>query len=129
MAKDTGFFRGQGGTIFKMDLPLRENYQDQVDKGTLIPITEAVVEVEGGEGEGMHYRLAREVNEGPAETAAQGQAPEDPDAVPAGSIEKVLEWVGADKDRAASALDAEQAKGDKARSSLVKTLSEMLETA
>ncbi len=116
MAK-TGYFRGAGGTIFKMDLPLRENHQDQVKNGTLVEVLGEVVEVQGGEGEGIHYRLAEPKTEAV-----------DPDAVPTGSVDKVLEWVGDDRDRAQRALMAEQSKGDKARASLVKTLSEKVST-
>lgn len=42
--------------------------------------------------------------------------------VPDGSISDVLDWVGDDPARARAALDAEQAKGDKARSTLVAKL-------
>lgn len=42
-------------------------------------------------------------------------------------VDDVLAWVGDDKDRAREALDAETAKGDKARSSLVTQLTAIVE--
>lgn len=49
----------------------------------------------------------------------------DGDGVPEGSAKQVLEWVGDDKERAAMALDIEQAKGDNARSTLVASLTKL----
>jgi hypothetical protein len=47
----------------------------------------------------------------------------DPDGdVPDGTVAAVLSWVGDDTDRARSALDAESAKGDRARKTLVDAL-------
>lgn len=37
-AKETGFFRGAGGTIFEMDLPLAEPYQYQADRHQLVRV-------------------------------------------------------------------------------------------
>jgi hypothetical protein len=48
------------------------------------------------------------------------------DGVPDGTIAQVQEWVGDDRDRAALALTAEQAKGDGARSTLVAALDKLL---
>lgn len=56
-----------------------------------------------------------------------GATPAVPDAVPDGKVAEVLAWVGDDKDRAAKALEAEQAKGDKARTTLTGPLEELLE--
>lgn len=53
--------------------------------------------------------------EEPAEAAAEEQPASD-------KIEDILEAVGSDADRAAAALATEQAKGEKARSSLVAKL-------
>lgn len=47
------------------------------------------------------------------------------DAVPDGTAKDVLDWVGDDKERAAMALDLEQAKGDNARSTLVASLTKL----
>lgn len=38
MAKETGFFRGAGGGVFEMDLPLPDPYQDQIAKRTLVRV-------------------------------------------------------------------------------------------
>lgn len=46
----------------------------------------------------------------------------DPDAVPDGTIAVVLDWVANDPARAQRALEAEEARGDKARSTLVADL-------
>lgn len=117
MAKETGFFRGPGGTIFKMDLPLSENMAAQVASGALSPVTGNVVERPGGEGEGTHYVLVHE----PADDVEA-----DPDAVPNGTVADVIAWAEADPaNRALKALGVEMAKGDKARSSLVKALGDL----
>lgn len=47
------------------------------------------------------------------------------DEVPSGAITDVLDWVGDDSDRAQRALDAERAKGDRARSTLVSDLEQI----
>lgn len=49
------------------------------------------------------------------------------DEVPAGSVAQVTEWVGEDAGRAARALEAEQARGEKARASLVAHLTKLLD--
>lgn len=49
----------------------------------------------------------------------------DPDEVPR-TVAEVIAWVGDDKDRAQRALDLEQDKGDRARSSLVDALTDLL---
>lgn len=51
----------------------------------------------------------------------------DPDAVPDGTIAVVLDWVGDDPEKAQRALDVEEAKGDRARSTLVADLSAIAE--
>lgn len=45
--------------------------------------------------------------------------------VPSGSAREVLDWVGDDPERASAALDAEQAKGDDARTTLMARLSRL----
>lgn len=47
--------------------------------------------------------------------------------VPNGTVADVMAWVGDDPDRARRALDAENAKGDKARSTLAATLTSIVE--
>lgn len=37
-AKETGFFRGAGGGVFEMDLPLAEPYEYQVTRGQLVRV-------------------------------------------------------------------------------------------
>lgn len=49
------------------------------------------------------------------------------DGVPEGSARQVMEWVGSDPERAAMALDIEQAKGDNARSTLVASLQKLVQ--
>lgn len=51
----------------------------------------------------------------------------DGDGVPDGAVNAVLAWVGEDPGRAAQALDAEQAKGEAARATLVAKLSKLIE--
>lgn len=46
-------------------------------------------------------------------------------SVPDGSAKDVIDWVGDDRDRARAALDAEQAKGDDARTTLVAKLTKL----
>jgi hypothetical protein len=50
------------------------------------------------------------------------------DSVPEGTTKEILAWVGDDKERAASALDAEKAN-EKPRKSVVEPLEEMLAEA
>lgn len=111
---DTIRVRGEGGWEFDMDVPddptKRELFDDAVANGRLTILS------------------APEVDE-PSDPA--------PSDVPDGSIDKVTEWVrGGPEDqeptegweqRAADALAAELAKGDDARSSLVKLLSPLVE--
>ncbi|MEV6344136.1 hypothetical protein [Actinoplanes sp. NPDC051851] len=54
------------------------------------------------------------------------QGDEDPDEVPVGTVDEVLAWAGADKTRAARALAAEEAVGDKARKTLLAQLHDLL---
>jgi hypothetical protein len=63
----------------------------------------------------------------PVEEVASGPAVDtDGDGVPEGTIPQVEEWVGDNHERAAQALEAEQAKGDAARSTLVASLEKLL---
>lgn len=105
------FFRGAGGVIFEMNLPLSENMQGQVDKGTLTVVAGPVHTLTDDAG------ISRFV---------AGPAPVDTDEVPVGTVKAVTDWVGADKDRAKRALDAENAT-DKPRATLVAALTELLE--
>ncbi len=45
--------------------------------------------------------------------------------VPDGTAKDVIDWVGDDRDRARAALEAEQGKGDDARTTLVARLSKL----
>ena len=49
----------------------------------------------------------------------------DPEAVPDGTIDEVLAWVGEDADRADRAADAERARGDRVRKTLLEKLAEV----
>ncbi len=50
----------------------------------------------------------------------------DPDAVPDGTVDAVLVWVGDDTDRAGRALEVEQGDGGKNRKGVVDPLTELL---
>lgn len=54
-----------------------------------------------------------------------GEPVDDPDAVPAGTIQNVLDWVAGDKDKAGRALDVEQAAGQP-RSTLINQLQQLI---
>lgn len=118
---DTAFFRLPGGTIQEMDLPLPETMQDQVNAGVLRPVAgpvKAVVQTFDERAGGSITRFVQ---------AAPETGETDPDAVPAGTIDEIMTWVTADPtNRALKALMAEQAKGDKARVSLVKSLGDLV---
>lgn len=49
MAKETGFFRGAGGVIWRMDLPLPALMGEQLAKQELVRVEAEWVEGEGGE--------------------------------------------------------------------------------
>ncbi|MFI9558864.1 hypothetical protein [Nonomuraea endophytica] len=59
-------------------------------------------------------------------SGSTGDTPADGGAVPAGTVEEVLAWVGDDHERAAQALAAERAK-ERPRSTLVARLTELVE--
>jgi len=61
------------------------------------------------------------------EPAGDNPPPPDPDAVPDGSAEKVLEWVDGNPEKALRALEAETA--GKARKGLIASLEKLLEAA
>lgn len=69
---ETGFFRGAGGVVFEMDLPLPEVYADQVTKQLLVRVN----------SDGSPY-------DGDAADASEGAAPHKP-------AENALkaDWVG-----------------------------------
>jgi hypothetical protein len=68
--------------------------------------------------------LAQELREVPAVFRIVEDPPPgpDPEAVPEGTIAVVLDWVNNDPARAERALEVEEAKGDRARSTLVADL-------
>lgn len=68
----------------------------------------------GGQGDGQEN----------SEADGTGGEPPAGGAVPAGTVEEVLGWVGADRERAAQALAAEQASA-RPRSTLVARLTEL----
>lgn len=52
--RETGWFRGAGGVVWQMDLPLPENMADQLTKGYLTRVNDdgsPYVEQAGGESE------------------------------------------------------------------------------
>lgn len=72
----------------------------------------------------------RLVADGWAPAGTNAPAPTDDgqnDEVPSGSVAELTDWVGEDRGRAARALEAEQARGEKARSSLVAYLTKLLD--
>lgn len=75
-AKETAFFRGEGGAVIEMDLPLGEVMQDKVTRGTLRRVNE----------DGTPYREPAE--EGAEEVVEEPQVPR-----PAVNASKA-EWVG-----------------------------------
>lgn len=125
-----GYFRGAGGTIWSMDLPLKELYGGQLAKGELVRVnadgsswTGGTTPVVGGRevaADDRDLEIARlraqleELQAGPGPTA-------DLDAVPVGTVAAVLGWVGDDRERAARALEVETA-AEKPRSTLVGAL-------
>jgi anti-sigma factor ChrR (cupin superfamily) len=118
---ETAFFLLPGGTVQPMDLPLSEVMQDQVNAGVLRrvdgPVAKVVQEFEERAG-GSITRFVQ--------ASGSAVAAVDPDAVPAGTIDEILAWVGNDTDRAGRALDAEQAARSP-RKTLVTTLTELVE--
>lgn len=60
----------------------------------------------------------------PASSEADDQDPTDPEAVPSGTAEDVLAWVGDDQSRALRALEAEKA-GDNPRTTLIGKLEKL----
>lgn len=55
---------------------------------------------------------------------APAEAPVDPDAVPDGTVQQVLDWVGEDQAKAVKALEVEQA-AERPRSTLVDALQKL----
>lgn len=109
---ETVTVRGEGGWEFEQDVPAegtvqRELFDDAVAKGRLVILSEP-----------------------------EPSDPVDPSSVPDGTIDSVIAWVhGASEDdsptegwdeRAALALAAETAKGDDARSGLVRLLTPLV---
>lgn len=125
-----GYFRGAGGTIWPMGLPLPELYGGQLAKGELVrvnedgsPWTGGTTPVTGGRevaADGRDLEIAR-LRAQLEELQAEPGPKVDPDAVPVGTVAAVLGWVGDDRDRAARALDAENA-AEKPRTTLVAAL-------
>lgn len=115
----SGYFKGAGGVIFELDLPLSENMQAQVKAGTLFPVVEQVTE------KVVHVEKTREGEEVPTTKLVLANAAAAADGVPTGSPKAVMAWVDGDKDRAQRALDAENA-ADKPRSGLISDLTALL---
>ena len=95
---ETVYIRCDNGSVMEHDLPLPSGIADRVDRG--------------------HLRL---VNADGSEITAEPEPIVDPDAVPDGTVAAVLGWVGDDRERAARALEAENAT-DKPRTTLVGAL-------
>ena len=98
---------------------------DEVKGGLALFLLETGADVEPSDDDARAWRPAgdepEDLNEDPAEPEVEELAD---DATAA----EVLEWVGDNPDRAAEALEAEQAK-DKPRSTLVKQLQKLTEQA
>jgi hypothetical protein len=134
-APKSGYFRGAGGTVWEMDLPLKELYGHQLSKGELVrvnsdgsPWTGGTTPVQGGEEVAVDPRdleIARLRAELEAAQAPK-HGPVNPEAVPDGSVPDVLTWVGEDKARAERALQAEWAKGEAQRKGVVDPLAKLL---
>lgn len=77
MATETAFYRGEGGVVWEMDLPLSEVMQEKVVKGTLRRV----------DADGMPYVEASEPDEGGSDLT-NGVPPRPPQS--AGKAE----WVG-----------------------------------
>jgi len=72
---ETGFFRGAGGGVFELQLPLSENFENQRVRGQLVRVNE----------DGSHYEEPRD------EDDADGQGDE---LVPPAKNASKDEWVG-----------------------------------
>lgn len=115
----SGYFKGAGGVIFELDLPLSENMQGQVKAGTLIPVVEQVTE------KVVHVEKTRDGEEVSTTKFVLATAAAAASDVPAGPARAVTDWVGTDRGRARQALDAENA-ADKPRVGLVNQLTALL---
>ncbi|GAA3416206.1 hypothetical protein GCM10018952_44560 [Streptosporangium vulgare] len=62
MADGTGFFRGAGGSVWEMDLPLGASMQEQLTKGYLARVNE----------DGSPFTEEPEVEQPPAPNASKG---------------------------------------------------------
>jgi hypothetical protein len=82
-------------------------------------------------GDVPEEELRRLLSDGAVEAVAApvaaASAVDEVEPVPTGTIDAVLAWVGDDTDRASRALTAEQAKGDKARKTLVEALTALVD--
>lgn len=65
----------------------------------------------------------------PVDAGGESQVVEEPAAPPVATIAKILDEVGDDPDKALAALEAEQARGDDARSTLVDKLTKIVDAA
>jgi hypothetical protein len=115
----SGYFKGAGGVIFELDLPLSENMQAQVKAGTLFPVLEQVT------AKVVHVEKVRDGDDVPTVKLVPSTANTAATDVPAGSANAVMEWVGDDRVRAQRALDVENA-ADKPRSGLVAKLTALV---
>lgn len=119
--------RGTGGAEFDADVPAEglalELFLGQITRGDLTVLND--------EGDPLTSDELADVLSAPsaAEPATgekSGEADSAASSYPEGkSIDAVLGWVGADHERAAEALAKEQAKGAKARSTLVEHLTRL----
>lgn len=76
------------------------------------------------------YVTAEGLDEPPRRTTPgkpTSAAPPASDEVPDATIAVVMAWIDGDRDRAARALEVEQAKGDRARVKLVEDLTKLLD--
>lgn len=76
MGEENGFFRGAGGVIWEMGLPLREDMREQLTKGYLSRVNE----------DGSPYVE-------PTDPAAEGAAKAEVEKPPASNAPK-SEWIG-----------------------------------
>lgn len=129
--------RGAGGTEFVFDeldpSSIRgEVLAGQIRRGDLVVIDDAGHVLGGAEQIEAFLASGEPV-------AVETEPGEEPSDVPTGKIEDVIDWVRGGPvdseptegwaDRAAQALDVEEAKGDKARTGLVEKLGVILEPA
>jgi hypothetical protein len=85
-AKETGFFRGAGGGVFEMDLPLAEPYQYQAARGQLVRVNPdgssyQAEAVDSDSGPARRPAVNATKNEWVGYAVSQGMAVDDADAM------------------------------------------------